>query len=238
MKLVISGGRQVARFFFDAIFAARKTTMHDDETSRGSVTYWIAELREGEESVAQRELWDRYFRRIVALARAKLGTLPKGPADEEDVAISAMQSLFHGFARDRFPLLQDRDNLWALLAKITARKAINERQKQNAKKRGGGQPRLAIGNAAADERSPLCDPADDDLGPEFVVAMEEEMRRLMAALPDETLRKIASRKLEGWTSGEIATELGVVERTVERKMALIRACWSPESEAGLIEDRG
>ena len=50
--------------------------MHEDE--HGSVTYWIANLQEGEDSIAQQELWDRYFRRLVALARAKLGTLPKG----------------------------------------------------------------------------------------------------------------------------------------------------------------
>lgn len=201
----------------------------DDETSHGSVTYWIAELRDGEESAAQRELWDRYFRRIVALARAKLGALPRGVADEEDVAISAMQSLFHGFQRDRFPDLCDRHNLWSLLAKITARKAINERQKQTAKKRGGGQPKLVVGHAG-DESTPLCDPSDDDLGPDFVVAMEEEMRRLMNLLPDETLRRVAGRKLEGYSSAEIANELGVVERTVERKLALIRATWAPAAE--------
>jgi DNA-directed RNA polymerase specialized sigma24 family protein len=201
-----------------------------DDSSHGSVTYWIAELRDGEASAAQRELWDRYFRRIVALARTKLGALPRGPADEEDVAISAMQSLFQGFERDRFPDLYDRHNLWSLLAKITARKAINERQKQTAKKRGGGVPRLSVGPTGGDDSMPRCDPSDDDLGPDFIVTMEEEMRRLMAILPDETLRRIAGRKLEGYSSAEIATELGVVERTVERKLALIRATWAPAAE--------
>ncbi|MEQ8847934.1 ECF-type sigma factor [Botrimarina sp.] len=205
--------------------------MHDEETSRGSVTRWIADLREGDDSVAQRELWDRYFRRIVALARTKLGALPRAASDEEDVAISAMQSLFHGFAGDRFPDLQDRDNLWSLLAKITARKAINERYKQTALKRGGGQPRVRIGPTADDEGTPGCDPSDDELGPEFVVAMQDEMRRLLALLPDDTLRLVAGRKLEGYSSAEIATELGVVERTVERKLALIRASWAPAADA-------
>lgn len=203
--------------------------MHDSETSRGSVTHWIADLHDGEASIAQRELWDRYFRRIVALAKAKLGALPKGPADEEDVAISAMQSLFHGFERDRFPNLQDRDNLWSLLAKITARKAINERHKQNAQKRGGGQPKIPIGPQEGLTGAGY-DPSDDDLGPEFIVAMEDEIRRLMDSLPDDTLRRVAGRKLEGWTSGEIAEEMGVVERTVERKLSLIRACWGPEEQ--------
>ncbi len=201
--------------------------MHEDE--HGSVTFWIANLQEGEDSIAQQELWDRYFRRLVALARAKLGTLPKGPADEEDVAISAMQSLFHGFAQDRFPALNDRNNLWSLLAKITARKAINERTKQKAQKRGGGIAPLPI-NAQADTSVAGLDPMDDDLGPDFVVTMEEQLHQLMDLLPDETVRKIASRKLEGWTNAEIAEELGVVERTVERKLSLVRSCWQSNDQ--------
>ena len=156
----------------------------DTSLSHGSVTRWIADLQEGDASRAQQELWNRYFRRIVALARAKLGNLPKGPADEEDVAISAMQSLFQGFAHARFPLLGDRNNLWSLLAKITARKAINERQKQFAQKRGGGQPKLTIG-PTPEQSGAGYEPPDDDLGPEFVVAIEEELQQLMTALPDD-----------------------------------------------------
>ena len=198
--------------------------------SDGSVTRWIADLQTGDDSVAQQELWDRYFRRLVGLARVKLGSGPRGAADEEDVAISAMQSLFHGFAEDRFPQLADRDNLWALLAKMTARKAINQRQKQRALKRGGGMTPTRIG--AEDTLGGAgCDPADDELGPEFLVAVEDEMRRLMDLLPDDTLRRVAGRKLEGWTSAEIARDLGVVERTVERKLSLIRACWAPDEGA-------
>ncbi|MEN0109718.1 MAG: ECF-type sigma factor [Planctomycetota bacterium] len=201
-------------------------TPDGSQLAEGSVTRWIADLREGEESVAQQELWDRYFQRIVALARSRLGNLGRGPADEEDVAISAMQSLFQGFARDRFPMLRDRNNLWSLLAKITARKAINQRQKETAQKRGGKAARVPIGPVDAGSGSG-CDPADDELPPDFAVALHEELQHLMEALGDDTLRRIACRKLEGHTSAEIAAELGVVERTVERKLALIRACWAP-----------
>ena len=208
---------------------ADEPTQDTPVDEHGSVTMWIANLRDGEDSVAHQELWNRYFRRIVALARAKLGDLPKGVADEEDVAISAMQSLFHGVAADRFPRLNDRGNLWSLLAKITARKAINQRQHAHAQKRGGGRTPVPIGPTGSDTGVSKMgvDPSDDDLGPDFVVAMEEELRRLMDALPDEALRKIAGRKLEGWTNAEIAKELGVVERTVERKLGLVRACWAP-----------
>ncbi|MGL4513007.1 MAG: ECF-type sigma factor [Lacipirellulaceae bacterium] len=199
-----------------------------DPASQGSVTHWIANLRDGD-SRAERELWERYFGRLVGFARAKLGALPKAAADEEDVAICAMNSLFNGFRDDRFPALQDRQNLWAVLAKITARKAINQRAYDRALKRGGGRVVASIG-PVADTSGGGIDPTDDDLGPEFLVSMKEQLGHLMDLLPDDRLRKIALRKLEGWTSAEIAAEIGVVERTVERKLSLVRACWAPEDE--------
>ena len=212
--------------------ATKESSNETPSSGHGSVTMWIANLRTGDDSLAQQELWDRYFRRLVALARMKLGNLPRSSADEEDVALSAMHSLFDGVAEDRFPRLHDRGNLWALLAKITARKAINQRAYENAQKRGGGKTPVPIGpipnSPGSAESSHLgFDPADEDLGPEFLVAMQEELRKLLEKLPDEGLRSIANRKLEGWTNAEIAKELGVVERTVERKLSLVRACWQP-----------
>jgi DNA-directed RNA polymerase specialized sigma24 family protein len=58
--------------------------------------------------------------------------------------------------------------------------------------------------------------------------MNEQCDRLMAALTDDQLRQIARRRLEGYTNAEIAKELGVIERTVERRLQLIRSLWSEE----------
>ena len=202
--------------------------MHED--SHGSVTLLIAELKEGDEDEAHRQLWDRYFRRLMALARAKIGSAPRVAGDEEDVVLSAFESFFRGVSEDRFPELNDRNNLWSLLAKITARKAINQRNWHLAKKRGGGHgPAIPVGGDPRDSR-PALELVDSEVGPELLVAMQEECRRLMAALSDERLRKIARRKMEGYTNAEIAAELGVVERTVERKLGVIRAAWSTNDD--------
>lgn len=201
--------------------------MHDDPL--GSVTLLIADLKMGDENGAQRQLWDRYFRRLLALARMKIGDAPRGAADEEDVVLSAFESLFRGVSEDRFPELNDRNNLWSLLAKITARKAINQRNWHGAEKRGG-----KLGRGAAlplegdsDDSSAAIELIDREIGPEFLVAMQEECLRLMDLLGDERLRTIARRKLEGYTNAEIAQELGVAERTIERKLGVIRAAWAP-----------
>src|SRR4051794_12636924 len=96
----------------------------------GSVSRWIGELKGGDPAAAQ-PLWDRYYARLVRLARVKLRrSRPRGAeADEEDAALSAFESFCTGMARGRFPQLADRDDLWRLLVVITARKAWAQSQR-------------------------------------------------------------------------------------------------------------
>ena len=106
-------------------------------SSPGSVTVWIAALRQGDSLAAQR-LWEGYFRRLVGLARQKLLGRPRAAADEEDVALSAFTSFCQGAQAGRFPRLADRDNLWQVLVLLTARKAGRLRKHERRQKRGGG----------------------------------------------------------------------------------------------------
>jgi hypothetical protein len=46
------------------------------------VTHWLGRLKEGDRAAAQ-PLWERYFRRLVGLARERLRGLPRAAADEE-----------------------------------------------------------------------------------------------------------------------------------------------------------
>jgi DNA-directed RNA polymerase specialized sigma24 family protein len=56
--------------------------------------------------------------------------------------------------------------------------------------------------------------------------VNEQCQRLMGLLPDDALRDIARRRLAGYTNAEIAASLGVMERTIERRLALIRDYWA------------
>src|SRR4051812_46122655 len=103
-----------------------------------SVTHWLGRLQTGDEQ-AVRQLWDRYFPRLVALARHKLRAAPRRAADEEDVALSAFDSFCRHAEAGRFPDLFDRDGLWHLLVVLTARKAAHLARDQARKKRGGGR---------------------------------------------------------------------------------------------------
>ncbi len=86
-----------------------------------SVTQWISDLKRGDETAAQR-LWDRYFVRLSTIAGRRLQSLARIPADGEDVALSALNSLCVGMSQGKFAVLADRDSLWKLLVAITIRK--------------------------------------------------------------------------------------------------------------------
>ena len=59
---------------------------------------------------------------------------------------------------------------------------------------------------------------------------DEEHKRLLDALDDDTLRNIAVWKMEGWNGQEIAEKLGLTRRSVERKLERIRELWKVELE--------
>ena len=196
----------------------------------GSVTHWLGALKGGDAAAAQR-LWERYFDRLVRLARAKLGAMPRGAADEEDVALSAFHSFCQGAARGRFPRLDDRDNLWRLLVTITARKALDQVRRQARQKRGGG--RVLVGSAQAGgeddtDGAGLDQVVGQEPTPQFAAMVADECRRLLAALDDETLRQIALLRMEGYSDEEIAARVDCSLRTVSRKLALIRKAWLRE----------
>jgi RNA polymerase sigma factor (sigma-70 family) len=191
-----------------------------------SITTWIALLRAGDADAAQ-PLWERYFERLVAFARGKLRGVSRRAADEEDVALSA----FHSFcqAAHRFPRLNDRDDLWQVLVMLTARKAFQERRGQQTLKRGGTTGADGPRTAEADEVVALEEIVGAEPTPEFAVSLAEHFEALLAKLPREELRQIARLRLEEYSSDEIAERLGITERTVRRKLVLIRSVWENEA---------
>src|SRR5262249_41170074 len=102
--------------------------------SKGSITIILGPLKEGDPAAVQ-QVWERYFQRVVGLARQKLEGSPRRVADEEDVALSAFASFCRNAERGRFPELQGRESLWRLLVVITARKASHLRRDQRRQKR-------------------------------------------------------------------------------------------------------
>jgi DNA-directed RNA polymerase specialized sigma24 family protein len=187
--------------------------------SEESITAWIGRLRTGD-AVAARRLWDRYYGNMVDLARRKLVGTSCRWADEEDVALSAFKSFCDGAANGRFPRPIDANNLWQLLFTLTARKAVDLLRREYRGKRNGTRI------SAEHDLEGLVAP---DFSPDFAAQMEEQCRLLLDRLGDPQLRQIAQWKMDGYTSSEIAIRSGCTERTVERKLRVIRRFWQEEA---------
>jgi RNA polymerase sigma factor (sigma-70 family) len=202
----------------------------------GSISVWIEQYKAGVPDAAQ-PLWERYYDRLIALARKKLGDVPRRANDEEDVVQSAFNSFFLRAREGMFPLLSDRDDLWRLLVVITARKAVNQRTHQRRTKRGRGvvQDQAALNGFDA-EQDGIANVIGTEPTPEFAAQVAEELGRVMAALPDPSHRVITLWKLEGRTNPEIGRHLDCSLSAVERKLRLIRQ--RLESEIALGYDGG
>lgn len=191
-------------------------------TDAGSVTQWLNDYRDGDDS-ALHELWKRYWTRIRGLAKRQLGGARLRSADEEDAALAAFSDFCLGVREDRFSELDDREDLWQILALLTRRKAISLYRKsrraelgESVLSAGSESEGPGIGNVASGETP---DPAS------WIQAMDE-FRRLMMLLPDDQTRQIAQLRLEGWSNLEISDKAGCALRTVERRIGQIRELWS------------
>jgi DNA-directed RNA polymerase specialized sigma24 family protein len=158
-----------------------------------------------------------------------LRNAPRRVADEEDVALSAFDSLCRGIEQGRFPDLKDRHGLWALLVLITARKAADLANYQRRRRRGGGPvrgdsaPEPPGDEGGADGFAGL---EADDPTPGVAALLAEEVRVLLDRMGSDELRAIAVWKLEGYTNAEIAARLGCAAVSVERRLRLIRTILS------------
>src|SRR4029079_19117859 len=163
--------------------------------------------REAGDQEAARLLWQRYYRELVELARARLGPTPRRIADEEAVSLSVIRCVCEGAARGQFAAVFNRQELWQLLATITVRKVIDHQRLLKEQKRGGGQVRGDSVLKASDGDgwgAGFDEILGDAATPEVLAIAVEEYQRLMRVLDDDRLRTIAQCKLEGQQNEEIA----------------------------------
>jgi DNA-directed RNA polymerase specialized sigma24 family protein len=191
-------------------------------SASGSVTRFFGRLRAGDPAAAA-ALWERFFPRLVALARKTLAGRPQRVADADDAAQSAFASFCLRVRAGEFEV-RDRGDLWNLLGVITANKARTQARREAAEKRGGGRV-VGEGALVGPGGSPLpLDEAGADLpAADFDLQCEDLLNRL-----EPELREFAVLRLLGYRNAEIARMHDCTERKVERKLNLIRLRWESE----------
>jgi RNA polymerase sigma factor (sigma-70 family) len=179
----------------------------------------LRRVREGE-SEAATLLYDRYARRLLALAAARTGRDLSARLDPEDVLQSVFRTFFRRAARGEYDL-PDGANLWGLLAVI----AVN---KVRAK---GAYHRAASRNVGATTGKELLrDVTEDD---ETALAdLQLTIDEILGGLP-ETQRAIIRHRIAGEPVADIAQKTGRSKRSVERAIQdfcrTLRGMLEPES---------
>ena len=203
--------------------------MHSNSAveSSHSVTRYIDGLRKGDVEATQK-IWERFIQRLVQLANSKLRNSSRSSVDEEDVVQQAFADFFSQVKQGRFPKLNDRNDLWQVLAMLVDRRAKDQIRRQYALRSGGG--RVINGNSvgltagvqevdlisSVPSRTPCVSEAMD-----FVDAL----RNRLALLKDQEQRSVALLKLQGYSNREIADKIDSSLRTVERTLNRIRSIW-------------
>ncbi len=171
-------------------------------------------LRRGDEDAAS-EVFRRFARRLIALARNQLDSWIRTRVEPEDVVQSVFRSFFTRFEAGQFQL-GDWDNLWTVLTLITIRKCINRMEFWQAAKRDlqrevnlprHGDP---LGEALARDPTPL-----------EAAILSETVELLMKKVPQQD-RSILTLHLRGCEIAAISAQIGRTERTVRRTLERVR----------------
>jgi DNA-directed RNA polymerase specialized sigma24 family protein len=170
-------------------------THHPDEVL-------IAKFREGNEDAAA-ALFERYFERLVMLARGQLGWRLKGVEGSTDMAQSVLRSFFMQLKADDIRVGPE-DSLWPLLVTITLNKVRNRAKFWQRERRDlARQIPLQEGG----------DPLESGPSPQDAAELRDLVDRLLEPFSPRRRRTI-ELILAGESVARIVAEVGTTERTV------------------------
>ncbi|QDT11780.1 ECF-type sigma factor [Planctomycetes bacterium K23_9] len=184
-----------------------------------NVSHWI-DLVKGGDSAAANRIWQHYFDRLVRSVRARLYGQNRAISDEEDIVLSVFDSFYNAAENGRFPDLSDRDDLWRLLLRMSARKVVDKRRHDKRQRRGGNVQVHSLNQAVGDHN--VIEAIGDEPSPEMVLMMQESIEAVFSHLGVGQLAELAGAKLEGYSNAELSERFGCSERTIERRLHLIR----------------
>jgi RNA polymerase sigma-70 factor (ECF subfamily) len=175
----------------------------------------IDRLRADEDAASQ-EVFRRYARQLIDLARRQVAQRLAHRIDPEDVVQSALKSFFVRH-RDGKLQVENWNNLWGLLTLITLRKCADRVEYNRAERRDVSREVSALaGSDQPWELAPGREPS-----PQEAAVMAETVEHLFQMV-SETERPVLELSLQGYTALEISLRLGRALRTVHRIRERIR----------------
>lgn len=199
-----------------------------DSQIENSIVQYLKDFKQGCKN-AEHDLVRRYWPRVVGAASKlfKNGQTPL--ADGDDIAISVFKVLCTENENGKFDSedLKDHNELWSYLFKIMKSKVIDRARERDSLKRSDNK----VARASESDSSEFnFDPAAISTTPLQKAIEIEREGQFWSALENEDIRKVVMLRLEGKKHREIAEELGIVERSVRRRIDVAKQIWKRLSE--------
>lgn len=175
----------------------------------------IRRLRSGDDEAA-REVFDRYAARLLLLSRRRIGQRMNSRVDPEDVVQSVFRTFFARVKNDQFDIAA-KDDLFKLLVRITAHKTLRQIAHHRAAKRDPKQETPQ----GDDAHEMLMQVMADEPTPETIVTFMDQLEHFLSQLAPED-RQILELRLQGFSTEEIAKQLGSYDRKIRRVLERIR----------------
>ncbi|MDB4372677.1 ECF-type sigma factor [Mariniblastus sp.] len=193
------------------------------------VTIWIEQVRQSDDEAIKR-VWQHFADGLQEYARGKIHPKTRRVYDEQDAVQSMFLSLCQGLKADRYPDLQNRDNLWRLMLVMTGRK-ISKRHRFDRQLKRDNRRLLTDSyfvQNSHDRNSPNLYPSAAEPTPELLAEFADTSSALIEALGTDNLKDVALLRIEGFDDCEIASRLQCSRSTVQRRLVMIRKIWEVE----------
>ncbi len=176
----------------------------------------LIDLWRGGDQDAARQIVERYFDRLLLLARRRISQRLASRVDPEDIVQSVFRTFFVRLKDGQFAF-QDEDDLCKLLMRITLHKTLRQVAFHKAAKR---DPYLET-NQGDCHRDQLLAVLDEEPSAEATVAFLDQLEHFLEQLEPQT-RRILEMRVQGYTNEEIAKELNVYDRKIRRAIERVR----------------
>ncbi len=177
----------------------------------------LVELTRGGDQEAARQLFDAFVGRLVVLARKHISQRLASRIDPEDIVQSVFRTFFARLKQGQFQLADEND-LGKLLVRITVHKTLRQVSFHKADKRS---PDHEVHPADSRDGSVVLGLLAREPSAEVTIAFLDQLEHFLRRLRPID-RDILEMRMDGYSTEEIATKLGLYDRKIRRFLERIR----------------